>query len=269
MTDSDVFALDDGVPAIKIRIACECYSDTNLVQEALTGLPDLNGELEWGSPRTPDPLKLIEAELVLIVSDRANLLTAIGRSVIYKTLGLAHLLVYVQGDAELPDEVIPGLILARSQLADGLLNLTQILLESTLTQGLVGVDWADTCNFLTMGGQVVMERASSTRQPEDAIKSAVRQLQARTAGRAIHGLQAAILSNGAKMPTKSISDLSWACKDGLLLPDKDSDGYDTYFIVAAPLMDWLDDDYYEVRLFARVECTGARWPSDLLLDFSD
>ncbi len=78
-----------------------------------------------------------------------------------------------------------------------------------------------------------------------------------------------MLSNGAKMPTKSISDLLWACKHGLPLPDKDSDGYDTYFIVAAPLMDWPDDDYYEVRLFARVECSGARWPSDLLLDFSD
>ncbi|OYX28767.1 MAG: hypothetical protein B7Z03_10915 [Hydrogenophilales bacterium 32-62-9] len=94
-------------------------------------------------------------------------------------------------------------------------------------------------------------------------------MQVQTAGRAIHGLQAAMLSNGAKMPTKSISDLLWACKHGLPLPDKDSDGYDTYFIVAAPLMDWPDDDYYEVRLFARVECSGARWPSDLLLDFSD
>lgn len=268
MQGSDVVTHDEA-SEFKIMVACECYSDQGHVRDALAQLPDLNGKLIWGNPRVPDPLKLIDADMVLIVSDRPNLLTAIGQSVIYKNLGLAHLLVYVQGDTDLPAEAIPGLILARSQLADGLLNLTQILLESTLTQGLVGVDWADTCNLLAMGGQAVMERASSTRQPEEAIKRAVSQLQARTTGRAIHGLQAAILSNGSKMPTKSISDLSWACKDILPLPDKDSDGYDTHFIVAAPLLDWLDDNYYEVRLFARVECSGARWPSDLLLNFSD
>jgi len=46
----------------------------------------------------PDPFKLIDADLVLIVSDRANLLTAIGRSVIYKNLKFAHILIYVQDE---------------------------------------------------------------------------------------------------------------------------------------------------------------------------
>jgi hypothetical protein len=269
MQESDVVTHDEA-SEFQIMVACECYSDHGHARDSLAQLPDLNGRLIWGTPRMPDTLKLIDADLVLIVSDQSNLFTAIGRSIIYNHLGWAHLLIYLQDETEdLPAEVIPGLVLLRSQLAAGLLNLIQILIEPVITPGLVGVDWADVRNILTLGGQVVMERASSTRQPEEAIKRAVSQLQARTAGRAIHGLQAAILSNGAKMPTKSISDLSWACKDGLLLPDKDSDGYDAYFIVAAPLMDWLDDDYYDVRLFAKVECSGARWPSDLLLDFSD
>lgn len=269
MQGSDVVTHDEA-SEFQIMVACECYSDPGHVRNALAQLPDLNGKLIWGDPRVPDPLKLIDADMVLIVSDRANLLTAMGRSTIYKHLGWAHLLVYLQDETEdVPTEVIPGLILPHSQLATGLLSLTQILIESVITPGLVGVDWADVRNILTMGGQVVMERASSTRHPEEAIKRAVSQLQAQTAGRAIHGLQAAILSNGSKMPTNSISHLSWACKDGLPLPDKDSDGYDAYFIVAAPLLDWLDDDYYEVRLFARVECSGARWPNNLLLKFSD
>jgi len=34
-------------------------------------------------------------------------------------------------------------------------------------------------------------------------------------------------------------------------------------------MDWPDDDHYEVKLFARVECTGVHWPSGLLISFSD
>jgi hypothetical protein len=132
----------------------------------------------------------------------------------------------------------------------------------------VGIDWADAHNILTMDGQVVMVKTSRS-QPKRAIEVAVTQLLERTAGRSIQGLQAAFFCSEGKLATRHIGDLSWACKDGLPLPDKDSDGYDTYFIVAAPLLDWPDDDYYEVRLFARVECTGVSWPSDLLLDFSE
>ncbi|MFZ3262150.1 MAG: hypothetical protein WA135_14850 [Thiobacillus sp.] len=267
MSDSDVFNLDDEVTEPKILIACECYGHPDDVRDALSGLPDF-GKLDWGAPCTPAPFKLIDAELVLILSDKASLLMAIGRSVLYQRAGRAHVLIYLQDETEdVPAEVIPALVLLRSQLAAGLLNLTQIILEPVITPGFVGIDWGDVRNILNMGGQVVMERASSTGQPEEAIKRAVSQLQARTAGCAIHGLQAAIISNG-KMPMKSISDLSWACRDNLRFPDKDSVGYDTYFIVAAPLLDWLDDDY-EVRLFAKIECTNVHWPSDLILDFSD
>ncbi|OYW40427.1 MAG: hypothetical protein B7Z35_01170 [Hydrogenophilales bacterium 12-61-10] len=263
MPDSDVFTFDGEGAEFKLRVACECYSDSALVREALTELPDLNGEIIWGSPRVPDPLKLIDADLVLIVSNRANLLTAIGRSVIYKHLEWAHVLIYLQDEADVPDvptEAIPGLVLPRSQLAAGLLNLTKILIEPVITQGLVGIDWADVRTILAMGDQVVMEKASAD-QPETAIKAAVSQLQARASGRAIHGLQAAILCHGHKLAMRFIGDLHWACTDMA--------GMDTTMIVAAPLPDWPDIDYYEVRLFAKIECTGARWPSDLLLDFSD
>ena len=260
MPDSDVFTSDDEVAEFKLRVACECYSDPAIVQEALTGLPDLNGEIIWGSPRVPDPLKLIDADLVLIVSDRANLLTAIGRSVIYEHLEWAHVLIYLQDEVDMPAEAIPGLVLPRSQLAAGLLNLTQILIEPVITQGLVGIDWADVRTILAIGDQVVMEKASAD-QPDVAIKAAVSQLQAQVSGRAIHGLQAAILCHGHRLAMRFIGDLHWACTDMA--------GYDTTLIVAAPLPDWPDVDYYEVRLFAKVECIGARWPSDLLLNFSD
>lgn len=271
MPKREVFCGDAEMPECKIRIACECYSDPDLVSDALR-LPNF-GKLDWRLPCTPEPFKLIDAELVLIVCDQDSLLMAIGRSRLYKLAGRAHLLIYLRDglpdEAGVPDEVIPGLALPRLELHNELFKLTLSLLEPVLWQGFVGIDWGDARNLLTMDGLVVMEKAFSTRQPEEAIKRAVSQLQARVAGRAIQGLQAAIFSNGTKMPMKSISDLSWACKDGLPLSDKDSDGCDTYFIVAAPILDYLDDDYYEVRLFARVECTGAHWPNDLLLELSD
>lgn len=250
MSNSGVFIPDDEVTQFKITVACECYSDQGLVQDALTQLPDLNGKLVWGFPRTPDPLKFIDTDLVLIVSDRANLLTAIGRSIIYKHLEQAHILIYLQeGADDVPIEAIPGLILPRSQLAAGLLNLVQMLLEPTITQGLVGIDWADTRTILAMGDQIVMEKASAD-QPYAAIKAAVSQLQARASGRAIHGLQAAILCHEGRLATRYISDLLWACKDAA--------DEDTTLIVAAPLLDWPDIDYYEVRLFAKIDCAGQR-----------
>jgi hypothetical protein len=177
MSDSDAFISDAEVNKFKIRIACECYSDTSVVQAALNGLPDLSVELIWGSPRKPDLLKLIDANLVLIVSDRANLLTAIGRSVIYKHMERAHVLIYLQDEADVPVEAIPGLVLPHSQLAAGLLTLTQILLEPVVTQGLVGIDWADVRTILAMGDQVVMAEASAD-QPAVAIKFAISQLKA-------------------------------------------------------------------------------------------
>lgn len=259
MQNSNEFISDDGATEFKIRIACECYSDSVLVRDVLAQLPVLNGKLKWGVPREPDPLKLIDAELVLIVSDRTNLLTAVGRSVIYRNLGLAHLLIYVQEETDLPVEVIPGLVLPRSQLAGGLLRLTQVLLEPTISQGLVGVDWADTRSLLTMGGQIVLENATAS-QPENAIQAAIRQLQARSTGRVIHGLQVAILCHEAKLATRHIGELTWACRDAT--------GDDTCIIVAAPLLSWPDHDSYEVRLFASVECTGAHWPRSLFLNFS-
>lgn len=250
MQDSGVSIPDDEVTQDKITVACECYSDQGLVQYALTQLPDLNGKLVWGVPCTPDPLKFIDTDLVLIVSDRANLLTAIGRSIIYKHLEQAHILIYLQeGEDDVPAEAIPGLILPRSQLAAGLLNLVQMLLEPMITQGLVGIDWADTRNTLTTCDQIVMEKASAA-QPEAAIKAAVSQLQARASGRAIHGLQAAILCHEGRLAMRSVGDLLWACKD--------ASDEDTTLVVAAPLLDWPDNDNYEVRLFARVNCAWKR-----------
>lgn len=264
MSDSDVFNPDDEVIEFKIRIACECYSAPDHVRDAVAGLPDF-GKLEWGSPCKPDSFKLIDAELVLIVSDKASLLMAMGRSVLYKHAGRAHVLIYLQDEADVPAEAIPGLTLPRSQLATGLFNLTLALFEPVVWPGLVGLDWADVRNILAMGGQVVMEKASGS-QPGRAIDAAVTRLRERASGRVIQGLQAAFFCSESKLATRHVGDLSWACRDNLRCGSADDD---TYLIVAAPLLDWPNDDYYEVRLFARVECANVHWPSDLLLDFSE
>ena len=243
---------DDEGAELKIRIAFECYSEADLVREALAKLPDLNGGLVWGLPIEPDPVRLIDAELVLIVSDRANLLVAIDRSVNYKQLERAHVLIYLQDVTDIPTEVVTGLTLPRSQLDTALLHLTQTALEPVITPGLVGIDWADLRHILAMGGQVVMERAIAN-QPEVAIKTAIRQLKDRISGRAIHGLQAAIVCHSDKLETRFVGDLSRACSDVGCA--------DTTLIVAAPLVDSPENDAYEVRLFARVECSGSNWPS--------
>lgn len=242
---------------MSIRIACECYSDTTFVREALAGLPDFDGRLEWGLPFTPDTFKLAEAEMVLIVSDRPGLLAAIGRTIIYRNLGRPHLLLYVQeqDDADLPTEAIPGVVMARSQAADGLLTLAQTLFEPTDKPGLIGVDWGDTTHLLIEDHGVVMESSSADR-PEAAIDAAISQLKARTSGRTIHGIQAGIFSSGNRLPMRAVHDLMAACENCLEKPAHD----DSFSIVAAPIMNWSDDNYCEVRLFARVDCRLVKHP---------
>lgn len=247
MPDSDLFISDDEVTEFKITVACECYSSLDLVRDELTQLPDFNGELVWGSPCTPDPHKLMrDAEVVLIVSDRASLLMAIGRALLYKQSGQAHILIYLQDEIVVPDDAIPGLILPRSQLATGLFDLIQMLFAPVIPEGLVGIDWADVLTILAMGDQIVMEKASGS-QPEGVIEAAVTQLRSRASGRVIHGLQASFLCSPYKLLTRYPRDLMLACKD--------TAGENTSILVAAPLLDWPDTDYYEVRLFAKVECT--------------
>lgn len=160
----------------------------------------------------------------------------------------AHILIYLQDGAGAHADTIPGLVVPRSQLAAELLNLTQILLEPVATQGLVGIDWADVRTILATEGQIVMEKTSAD-EPEVAIKNAVNQLQAHASGRAIHGLQGAILSHGHKMRIRFIHDLHCACTDLV--------GHDAIIIVAAPLLNWPNIDQYEMRLFAKVECKGS------------
>jgi len=247
MEDSGVANSNGEDTQFKITVACEFYGDQELIQDALIQLPDFNGKLVWGPPRMPDPLKLMDAEWVLIVTDHANLLAAMGRSLIYKQLGRGHILIYLQSEAEGQAEAIPALTLAPSELATGLFNLTQVLIEPSIMQGLVGIDWADTRTILAMGGQVVLVSASAD-QPEKAIKNAMSHLQSCASGRSINGLQVAILCHEGRLATRHAGDLLRACKDVT--------GEDTTLIVAAPLLDWPDIDSYEVRLFAKIECAG-------------
>jgi len=240
--------IDESV-AFTVKVACECYCSLDLVRDALSQLPVCNGALAWSAPRMPDQDTLdTNSDVVLIVSDRDTLAQAIDRSSRYKELGReapSHVLIYLQDNENVSAGDIAGLTLRREHLATGLTSLTRAAFLPIIPQGLICVDWCDTRHILEMAGQVVIEEASGSRI-EEVIESAIARLHDSATGRPIHGMQASILCSSGKLANRYVARLSDACK-GITRDD-------ATIILAAPWMDWPDDDYYEVRIFARVEC---------------
>ncbi len=232
-----------------VKVACECYCSLDLVREAISQLPVCNGALAWAAPRLPDRDTMeTDSDVVLIVSDKDTLAQAIDRSSRYEELGReapSHVLIYLQDNENVSAEEMAGLTLRREQLATGLTSLTHAAFLPIIPQGLICVDWCDTRHILEMAGQVVIEEASGSRI-EDVIESAITRLRDSATGRPIHGMQASILCSPGKLATRYVARLSDACK-GIASDD-------TTIILAAPWMDWPDIDYYEVKIFARVEC---------------
>ena len=165
MPDSGVFISDDvEVSEFTITVASECYSGLDLVRDALNQQPSFNSAIVWGIPCTPKPEKLIsDAELVLLMTDRASLQLAIDRLSAYRQLNLTTILIYLQDDEVVSAEKIPGQILPRLQLPAGFSYLTRAVFAPIIPQGLVCVDWADTRHVLVMDGQIVMEEAVGAR----------------------------------------------------------------------------------------------------------
>ena len=250
MPDSGVLTTDvDQVSDLTITVACECYSSLSLIRDVLVRQSDLNGALVWGTPATPDPDKRKhEAELVLVVSDKANLPRAIERSSSYKQQGQAAILIYLQDEVGDSSEEIPGLTLSCDNLDAALTRLTKALFAPVIPQGLVCIDWADTRHILILDGRIVMEEASGN-QPVDVIDAVVARLQARAFGRSIQGVQASILCCQDKLAMSHVLHLLSACKAVT--------GEDATLIVGAPFLDCPDSDHYEVRLIASVELRGT------------
>lgn len=247
MPDSGALVFDGNeVGEFTIAVACECYNDVEIVEKALAQLPVFNGNLSWGAPCKPDPAERVsDAELVLIMSDEANLAAAIDRSSVYRQAEQASLLIYLQDNEDELAERIPGLTLPRSHLASGLTTLTHALFTPIIPQGLVCIDWADTRHLLVMDGEMVVVEASGS-QPESAIEAAVARLRERASGRPILGQQASILYGHNALKMRQIHHLASACKATM-----EEDGF---LFVAAPCLDWPEPGRYEVRIAARVAC---------------
>lgn len=251
MPDGTVHTPDvDEVVEFTIRVACECYCCSDLVLEALSTQPSMNGALFWESPRQPGSPELAsDVDLVLIVADKNSLQSALERSAKYRRAGRQHpspLLIYLQGEEEdFPDGTVSGLTLPYSQLAEGLNGLIRTVFEPVIPHGLVCVDWADTRHVLDMDGQVVIEDGSGTRL-EDAVESVMEKLRHRAAGRLVHGMQVSIFCAPSKLAVRKVPQVLVACKE---TTDEDST-----IILAAPFVDRSESDGYEVRLFARVKC---------------
>lgn len=232
-----------------IRVACECYCSLDLVREALSQLPVCNGSLAWSAPSMPDQDTLdTDSDVILIVSDKSTLAQALDRLSRYEELGReapSHILIYLQDNENVSAEDIAGLTLRREHLATGLTSLTRAAFLPIIPQGLICVDWCDTRYILETEGQIVIEEASAS-LIEDAIESAMGRLHESANGRPIHGMQASILCSPGKLATRYVARLSNPCRE--IASD------DATIILAAPWMDWPDDDYYEVRILARVEC---------------
>lgn len=232
-----------------IRIACECYCNLDLVREALSRQPVMNGALAWGLPRTPGSAETApDADLVLIIADHGSLGAAMTRSLIYKQAGRrlpSHLLIYLQDEGAVSPQKFSGLILPRTQLATGLSSLTRVILEPLVPQGLICVDWADTRHILDMDGLVVIEEASAARF-EDAVDSMMTRLRSCAACRPVEGVQASLLCDTGKLRARNVHDLKRAIER--------QTEEDATIIIAAPWMERPGDDQYELRLFARIRC---------------
>jgi len=189
-----------------------------------------------------------DSDVVLIVSDKGTIGQAIDRLSRYEELGReapSHVLIYLQDNENVSAEDIAGLTLRREHLATGLTSLTRATFLPIIPQGLICVDWCDTRHIFEMAGQIVIEEASGSRI-EEVIESAIARLHDSATGRPIHGMQASILCSPGKLATRYVARLSNPCRE--IASD------DATIILVAPWMDWPDDDYYEVRILARVEC---------------
>lgn len=248
MPDSGVLVSDsDQVSEFTITVACECYSHLDIVGDVLTQLPDFNGNLVWGAPCKPDLAKRVsDTDLVLIVSDKANLPAAIDRWSAYRQAKPTSLLIYLQDDEDGLAEQIPGLSLPRSHLASGLTSLTHALFTPVIPHGMVCIDWADTRHILVMDGQMVVAEASGS-EPESAIDAAVAQLSDLASGRPILGLQASILCGHNALKMRQFHHLVSACKAVM-----EEDGF---LFVGVPSLDWPEPGRYEVRIAARIACS--------------
>jgi len=251
MSDSGMFTTDvDQVNELTITVACECYSNLSLIRDTLEQQSDLNRILVWSPPVAPTPDNWNrEAELVLVVSDKANLPMAIARSASYKQQVQATILLYLQDETGDPGEDIPGLSLPCKNLNADLARLTKALFAPVIPQGLVCIDWADTRHVLLLDGQILIEEASGS-QLVDVIDAVVARLHAHASGRPILGIQASILCRQDKLAMSHVHHLLSACKE--------ITGEEATLIVGAPFLDWPDSDHYEVRLIASVACVELR-----------
>lgn len=254
MPDSSVLVFDsDEVSELMITVACECYSHHERIGDLLRQLPKFEGQLTWGAPSKPDSCERRDgADLVLVVSDKTHLATAIERTEAYKKLGCAVLLIYVHDDDAVLAESVPGLILPYLHLASGLFSLAQALFTPVIPDGLVCIDWVDTRHFLALDGPMVIEEARGS-QLEAVIETAVASLKMHAAGRAIMGLQASILCSQAKLSLRHVHQLVSMCRTVV-----DENGL---LFIGAPHLDWPESEQYEVRLAARMACHHEREPN--------
>lgn len=245
MPDGNASALDveDDID-FTIHVAWECYCDLELVQDAVARQPDFKGAIALAVPCVPDPESLIEdADLVLVVADKANLAPAMARVADYKLIKQATLLIYLQGDEHPLSEHVPGLTIPRAQLPVGVTRVIKTLIEPVFPQGLICVDWCDTRHILDLDGRALLEEASGC-QPEEVMASALGRLRKHASGRSIRGMQVSILCSQNRLKMRHIHELVSACKEML--------GEYATLIAAVPLLDWPDSDRFEIRIFAKL-----------------
>ena len=244
MPDGNASALDveDDID-FTIHVACECYCDLELVQDAMARQPHFNEAIALAAPRVPDPASLSEdADLVLIVADMASLAPAMARAAAYRRIKQATLLIYLQ-DSEQPSPEIPGLAILRSELLAGVTRLVQALITPVIPQGLICVDWADTRHILDLDGRALVEEAFGS-QPEDLMRRVLDRLRERAMGSPISGMQMSISCSSGTLKTRLVHALVSACREAM--PE------DGTLIAAAPFLDWPESDRVEIRIFAKV-----------------
>lgn len=244
MPDGDAFALDvEEDIDFTIHVACECYCDLELVQDAVARQPDFKGAIAIAAPCVPDPASLSEAaDLVLVIADKASLAPALARVAAYRQINQATLLVYLQ-DREQPSPDIPGLAVLRSELPVGMTRLAQTLIMPVIPQGFICVDWADTRHILDLDGRALVEEAFGS-QPEDLMRRVIDRLEERAMGGPISGMQVAISCSSGALKMRRVHELRLACKEAM--PE------DGTLIVAVPFLDWPESDHVEIRAFAMV-----------------
>lgn len=232
-----------------IQAACECYCSVHLVQAALAQQPDFKAAIAWAPPCAPDPESLIEdADLVLVVADKASLFAAKARLAGYEALQQATLLIYLADDARMSADDVQGLVISRSELPARISQLVEALIMPVIPQGLVCVDWADTRHILALDGYAFVEEALGYRHPEELVGLALKRVPERAAGRPVLGMQMSLSCSASALKMRLIHTLASACKEAI--------GDDGTLIVAVPLIDRPDFGRVEIRIFAKIGSAG-------------